>query len=50
LTLVRPAFVADLYGPAHHASIAGVLAFAVRARAGNGAAWRRRGVCRDWKV
>jgi MFS family permease len=29
LTLVRPAFVADLYGPAHYASIAGVLAFAV---------------------
>lgn len=29
LTLVRAAFVADLYGPAHYASIAGVLAFAV---------------------
>jgi MFS family permease len=29
LTLVRPAFVADLYGPAHYASIAGVFAFAV---------------------
>ena len=29
LTLVRPAFVADLYGPARYASIAGVLAFAV---------------------
>lgn len=29
LTLVLPAFVADLYGPAHYASIAGVLAFSV---------------------
>ena len=29
LTLVRPAFVADLYGRTHYASIAGVLAFAV---------------------
>jgi hypothetical protein len=29
LTLVRPAFLADLYGPAHYASIAGVLAFSV---------------------
>ncbi len=29
LTLVRPAFVADMYGRAHYASIAGVLAFAV---------------------
>jgi MFS family permease len=29
LTLVRPAFVADLYGRANYASIAGVLAFAV---------------------
>jgi MFS family permease len=29
MTLVRPAFVADLYGPAHYASIAGVLAFSV---------------------
>jgi cyanate permease len=29
MTLVRPAFVADLYGRAHYASIAGVLAFAV---------------------
>ena len=28
MTLVRPALVADLYGPAHYASIAGVLAFA----------------------
>jgi cyanate permease len=28
LTLVRPAFVAHLYGPAHYPSIAGVLAFA----------------------
>jgi MFS family permease len=28
MTLVRPAFVADLYGRAHYASIAGVLAFA----------------------
>jgi MFS family permease len=27
MTLVRPAFVADLYGRAHYASIAGVLAF-----------------------
>ena len=25
LTLVRPSFVADLYGPAHYATIAGVL-------------------------
>jgi hypothetical protein len=31
LTLVRPAFVADLYGPGHSASIAGVPAFAVTA-------------------
>jgi MFS family permease len=29
LTLVRPAFVAEVYGRAHYASIAGVLAFAV---------------------
>jgi len=29
LTLMRAAFVADLYGPAHYASIAGVLAFSV---------------------
>jgi MFS family permease len=29
LTLVRPAFVADMYGREHYASIAGVLAFAV---------------------
>jgi MFS family permease len=29
LTLVRPALVADLYGRAHYASIAGVLAFVV---------------------
>jgi cyanate permease len=29
MTLVRPALVADLYGPAHYASIAGVVAFAV---------------------
>jgi cyanate permease len=29
MTLVRPAFVADLYGPAHYASIAGVVAFSV---------------------
>ena len=29
LTLVRPAFVAELYGRAHYASIAGVLAFVV---------------------
>lgn len=29
LTLVRPAFVANLYGPTHYASIAGVLAFSV---------------------
>jgi MFS family permease len=29
LTLVRPAFVADLYGRANYASIAGVLAFVV---------------------
>jgi MFS family permease len=29
LTLVRPAFVAELYGRAHYASIAGALAFAV---------------------
>ena len=28
MTLVRPAFVAELYGRAHYASIAGVLAFA----------------------
>jgi MFS family permease len=28
MTLVRPAFVADLYGRAHYASIAGVIAFA----------------------
>ena len=26
---MRPAFVADLYGPAHYGSIAGALAFAV---------------------
>ncbi|MDQ3810584.1 MAG: MFS transporter, partial [Chloroflexota bacterium] len=29
LTLVRPAFVPELYGRTHYASIAGVLAFAV---------------------
>jgi MFS family permease len=29
LTLIRPAFVAELYGRAHYASIAGVLAFVV---------------------
>src|SRR5207248_5823686 len=29
VTLVRPAFVADLYGRVHYASIAGVLALAV---------------------
>ena len=29
MTLVRPALVADLYGSAHYASIAGVLAFSV---------------------
>ena len=29
MTLVRPALVADLYGRAHYASIAGVLAFSV---------------------
>jgi hypothetical protein len=29
LTLVRPAFVAELYGTANYASIAGVLAFVV---------------------
>ena len=42
LTLVRPAFVADLYGPAHYASIAGVLAFSVTHRPGRRAArsWR----------
>jgi MFS family permease len=28
MTLVRPALIADLYGRAHYASIAGVLAFA----------------------
>jgi hypothetical protein len=28
MTLVRPALVADVYGPAHYASIEGVLAFA----------------------
>jgi hypothetical protein len=29
VTLVRPALVADRYGPAHHASIAGIVAFSV---------------------
>jgi MFS family permease len=28
MTLVRPALVADLYGPAHYASIAGIVPFA----------------------
>jgi hypothetical protein len=28
MTLVRPALIADLYGRAHYARIAGVLAFA----------------------
>lgn len=48
LTLVRPAFVASLYGRTHYASIAGVLAFVVTvaqaaAPVGAGAAYDRLG-------
>lgn len=48
ITLIRPAFVADLYGRAHYASIAGVLALAATvaqavAPVGLGAAYDRLG-------